>query len=226
MSHAPIEVRDLRHRVPGESVDLLDGLNLTVANGEFVTIRGRSGSGKSTLLTMLGLMAAPQVGTIRVCGACPRTDAERARARAERLGFVFQNYSLMASRTAMDNVALPLLCRRLSLAEIERRASGALLAVGLQDKAHQRAGVLSGGEQQRVAIARALIGKPTIVLADEPTGALDGSTAEVVMSIMIDQCRTSGVALVVVTHDRHVARLGDRQLVLEKGRLTDVVDAP
>lgn len=206
----------------GQVLRVLDGLDLSVAAGESVAIVGRSGSGKSTLLSILGLLRTPATGSYAVDGvSCERLDErELARLRAERFGFIFQEYMLMNRHTVRENVAVPLstapghLWRRR-----DELVDEALRGVGLLDRSRSRPPQLSGGQKQRIAIARALVRRPSIVLADEPTGALDPGTADALVQTLIDATRQRNAALVVVTHDRDVAARMDRQFVLLDGRL-------
>jgi ABC-type lipoprotein export system ATPase subunit len=206
----------------GQPLELLRGVDLEVAAGESIAIVGRSGSGKSTLLSVLGMLAAADTGSLLVGGrdVSQLSDRKRAELRTEHVGFVFQNYSLLAHLSAAENVELPL--RQgpwLTRAEIRRRRADVLDAVGLNDRAHSRPRQLSGGEQQRVALARAIVRRPSIILADEPTGALDAVTAELVFGMLVATCAERGTALIVVTHDSAVAARLDRTVYLREGRL-------
>lgn len=206
----------------GQSLVVLDALDLRVEAGESVAVVGRSGSGKSTLLSILGLLRSPQSGSYDIAGIATHDlpERERARLRAERFGFVFQDYMLMNRHTVARNVALPLATApRSTWQDRDRLVEEALALVGLQDRHRSKPPQLSGGQKQRVAIARALVRQPTIVLADEPTGALDPTTADSVVQMLIDATRRRDAALVVVTHDRDVAAQMDRELLLDAGRL-------
>jgi putative ABC transport system ATP-binding protein len=216
-------------RLPDESVlPILTGVDLSVAPGEHVSIVGRSGSGKSTLLNLLGLLDTPTSGTYLLDGE--PTDALRARRRSrlrgEMFGFVFQQFNLLPRRTAAENVAAPLLYSRGRDYLTRRRAAREMLdRVGLGSRADQVPERLSGGEQQRVAIARALVRSPRVVLADEPTGALDVETGAQVMTLLAQATAENGAALVTITHDLSVAALASRQYRLEGGRLSPLVEA-
>jgi len=216
-------------RLPDESVlPILTGVDLSVAPGEHVSIVGRSGSGKSTLLNLLGLLDTPTSGTYRLDGE--PTDALRARRRSrlrgEMFGFVFQQFNLLPRRTAAENVAAPLLYARGRDYLTRRRAAREMLdRVGLGSRADQVPERLSGGEQQRVAIARALVRSPRVVLADEPTGALDVETGAQVMALLAQATAENGAALVTITHDLSVAALASRQYRLAGGRLSPLVEA-
>jgi putative ABC transport system ATP-binding protein len=221
MTRFVVQIREVSHRVDGEEQDLLADISLDVAAGEFLTIQGRSGSGKSTLMSFMGLLARPSIGTVRINGQSAVNDRQAAMIRRTQVGFVFQNYSLLATRSASENVALPLLSGGQDLAAARRRSAIACDLVGLSLKVDVTASSLSGGEQQRVAIARALVTNPSLILADEPTGALDEVTGAAVMQLMTQRCAEAGVALVVVTHDRAIAAMGDRCVHLRHGRLVD-----
>lgn len=210
-------------RLPtGEELTILSDLSLTANPGEIIAIIGRSGSGKSTLLNVLGLLDTPTSGNYLCNGidVSRLRDASRARLRGEYLGFVFQQFHLFDRRSAIENVAEPLLygSRRL-IASRHERAQQLLDAVGLRERTHSMPHLLSGGEQQRVAIARALVRDPRVVLADEPTGALDEATGAEVLNLLVDLAREQGVAVILVTHDRDVARRADRTLTLYGGTL-------
>lgn len=205
-----------------EQLRILSGLDLTVMPQEVIAIVGRSGSGKSTLLNLLGLLDVPTVGRITLAGreTSALNDAARSRVRGAFLGFIFQQFHLMDRRTALENVAEPLLYA--SASELSGRISQAqslLQQVGLADRAHSMPHLLSGGEQQRVAIARALVRRPRLILADEPTGALDETTGERVLDLLFRLVRDGGSTMILVTHDRDVAARADRVLTLEGGRL-------
>jgi putative ABC transport system ATP-binding protein len=213
-------------RLPdGSLLPVLGGVDLSVDAGEHVSIVGRSGSGKSTLLNVLGLLDSPTAGSYLLDGA--PTDAlggrRRARLRGETFGFVFQQFNLLPRRTAEENVAAPLLYARGRDFFTRNRAARAMLdRVGLGARADQVPERLSGGEQQRVAIARALVRRPRVVLADEPTGALDVETGAAVMALLAEVTAQSGAALVTITHDLSVAALAGRRFRLDSGRLTPV----
>ena len=207
----------------GSLLPILTGVDLDVAPGEHVAVVGRSGSGKSTLLNILGLLDSPTDGEYLLDGE--PTDRLRARRRSrlrgEVFGFVFQQFNLLPRRTAEENVAAPLLYARGREYLTRRRAAREMLdRVGLGARADQVPERLSGGEQQRVAIARALVRGPRVVLADEPTGALDVETGAQVMALLTDVTAQTGAALVTITHDLSVAALAGRQYRLEGGRLS------
>lgn len=206
----------------GKHLDILRGIDLTIDAGEVTAIVGRSGSGKSTLLNVLGMLDTPTSGTYLCDGAdvARMRDSRRSGFRGEFLGFIFQQFHLLDRRTALENVAEPLLfALRRDLAGRMDRAAALLDQVGLAERAHSMPHLLSGGEQQRVAIARALVRSPRVVLADEPTGALDEATGERVLDLLFELVRAEGLALILVTHDRAVAARADRILALSEGTL-------
>jgi len=202
---------------------VLRGVELTVARGERLAILGRSGSGKSTLLHILGGLADPDSGEVRIDGTAvgPLNPEARARLRNRRMGFVYQFHHLLPEFTAMENVAMPLLLGAHRISEARQRAVDILDAVGLAGRLDHRPSQLSGGERQRVAIARALVADPAVVLADEPTGNLDQESADQVLSVMLDLAQRRGTAFIVVTHDEDLARRMQRRLYLTDGHLIE-----
>jgi putative ABC transport system ATP-binding protein len=206
-------------------LQILRGIDLEVAAGDHVSIVGRSGSGKSTLLNLLGMLDAPSSGTVSFLGD-PVGRMRRGaldRLRGRNVGFVFQQFNLLAGRTATENVEMPLSYARGRMFWSRRRLAHEMLdRVGLSHRLDSTPEQLSGGEQQRVAIARALVRRPSLILADEPTGALDVETGEAVMTLLDDIAAEAQAALVTITHDVHVAARARRHFRLEEGRLEPV----
>lgn len=206
----------------GENIVVaVDRLSLTIQRGEFVAFMGPSGSGKSTLMNILGCLDRPTTGSYFLSGAnvARLTDAQQARVRLHEIGFVFQGFNLLPRLTALENVELPLTYAGVRGAERKRRAAVALEAVGLGVRMEHVPAQLSGGQQQRVAIARALVNHPSLLLADEPTGALDTRTSQEVMEIFSNLHR-EGITVVLVTHEPDIAVYTERVLSFRDGRLT------
>ncbi|MEV6964970.1 ABC transporter ATP-binding protein [Hamadaea sp. NPDC051192] len=225
MSTFVLQARELRKTVAlpgGQPLEVLRGIDLSVTTGESVAVMGRSGSGKSTLLALLGLLTSVQRGSLRICDqpVDRLSDRQRAIFRNRNIGFVFQSYSLVRHMTAANNIGLALRYgSNTTRRDRARRVQDVLQAVALADRARSRPRQLSGGEQQRVAIARALVRRPSLVLADEPTGALDTQTADIVLDALFTTARDRSTALVIVTHDLQVAQRADRIVTLTDGQL-------
>ncbi len=217
-----IQLKNIRHVYGSEAnpVIALHDLSLTVREGEFIAIMGASGSGKSTLMNLIGCLDRPMFGTYILDEAEIHTydEDELATIRNKKLGFVFQQFNLLNKISAMENVMLPLVYAGVKVDERLNRAQEMLTLVGLADRMHHTPVELSGGQQQRVSMARALVNKPQVLLADEPTGALDSTTSDEIMQLLVN-LHKGGLTIVLVTHNSEVATYADRVVTLKDGRI-------
>lgn len=222
MSTPIIQMKNIlkRYMLGGETLHALNDVSLEIQKGEFLAIIGPSGSGKSTLMNMIGCLDRPDAGTYFLHGEeiGKKDDNQLAAIRNQEVGFIFQNFNLLPRLTAMENVELPLLYTKMSAGKRRERALEVLDQVGLKDRAGQLPTQLSGGQQQRVAIARALVAKPTILLADEPTGALDSKTSKEILQVM-KELNELGQTVILISHDLSIAKQASRMVSLQDGRL-------
>ncbi len=218
-----IEFKDIYkiYHMGDTDVHALDGVDITINEGEFVAIVGQSGSGKSTAMNIIGCLDVPTSGTYHLCGVDVSTmeDDQQAEIRNKMLGFIFQQYNLIPKLTVLENVELPLLYAGVSESEQRRRALASLKRVGLMGKEKNLPSQLSGGQQQRVSIARALAGDPSVILADEPTGALDSRTGREVLEFL-QTLNAEGNTIVLITHDNAIAQKAQRIIRLADGKVT------
>jgi putative ABC transport system ATP-binding protein len=222
---AMINIADVRkvYKMGDVEVHALRGVSFSIERGEFVAIMGPSGSGKSTVMNLIGCLDSPSDGDYILDGISVgrMAESELALVRSRKLGFVFQQYNLLPRQTALRNVELPLIYRGIGANERHRRSTIALQIVGMGQRMEHRPNELSGGQQQRVAIARALAGGPAIILADEPTGALDTATSAEIMGILQRLNREQGLTVVLVTHEADIAEYAQRVLLMRDGQLVD-----
>ncbi len=215
-----IQINELHKSYPmgKDSLHVLKGLNLEIKEGEFVSIMGASGSGKSTLLNIIGLLDTHDTGTYYLNGQKIENlnETKAAVLRNKFLGFIFQSFNLINYKNAQENVALPLYYQRMNRKDRNERALKYLDKVGIKNWAHHLPNELSGGQKQRVAIARALVGNPKVILADEPTGALDSETSHSVMDLL-KEINQEGMTIIVITHEEEVAKMSDRIIRLRDG---------
>ncbi len=226
---ALIQVEHLRksYTLGGQTVRALDDVSLAIDEGDFVAIMGASGSGKSTLMNMLGCLDRPDSGSYRLAGEAVQAmrPDQLAAVRNRRIGFVFQQFNLLPRTSALENVELPMVYAGVKAADRHQRALAALQRVGLGERTGHTPAELSGGQQQRVAIARALVNQPQLILADEPTGALDSHTSEDIMTLLA-QLNGQGMTVVLVTHEHDVAAWARRRLVFRDGCLVEDARQP
>ena len=224
-----IELRGLSkaYETGAGPVHALNNIDLKIGSGEFLSVMGQSGSGKSTLMNILGCLDRPTEGKYLLgdLDVANLSDKSRSALRGRWFGFIFQNYNLLPRLSALEQVELPLLYN--NVAGRRRLAAAALEQLGLSDRIHHRPNQLSGGQQQRFAIARSLVANPQVILADEPTGALDTDTGNEIMGILSDLVRERGITLVVVTHESHIANWSDRSILMKDGRIVEdsLIDA-
>ena len=219
-----VEIKELYKSYEDGKIKALNGVNLTIEDGEFVSIIGPSGSGKSTLLNMLGALDVPDSGIIKVAGHDLNSSKKLNEFRAEKIGFIFQLHNLIPNISVRENVEIPMYTQGVSSSEMKNIALKLLEDVGLKDKADILPSKLSGGERQRVAIARALANNPSIILADEPTGSLDSKTSSKILKQLIDLHEDKNVTLIIVTHDMDVAKLADRVIEVLDGEIISAGD--
>ena len=216
-----VEAHGIRKEFPNMTAPVLDEVNLTIESGEIVALRGPSGSGKSTLLNIIGCLDGPTRGSYSLGGRDVSTLSARERAwvRLHYIGFIFQSFHLITDHTVIENVTLPLYYAGLGREEREARATELIERVGLGHRMNHRPAQLSGGEKQRVAIARSVATQPRLLLADEPTGALDTKTGNEVMDLLLEMHRARPLTLIIVTHDPEVAEFCHRQIFLRDGKI-------
>ena len=222
-----LQLTDIRkdYRIGPVTTEILRGVDLAVGAGDLVSIMGPSGSGKTTLMNIIGLLDQPTSGGYVIDGrdVSKLVDDELSTLRNAHIGFVFQSFQLLPRLTVVENVSLPLVYRGTSRAEMRRRALAILERVGMGERGDHRPDQLSGGQKQRVAIARALVGEPAVVLADEPTGALDAATAREVMALLAGLNAERKVTILIITHDPEIARQCARQVRIREGRLVETM---
>ena len=216
-----IEIHGLKKSYENGQIIALNGVDLEIKKGEFVSIIGPSGSGKSTLLNMLGALDVADEGTVKVAGVDLTKTKDLSTFRSQEIGFVFQLHNLIPNLTALENVQIPMLETPLSGKKMEDRAMELLRSVELEDKINQKPTKLSGGQRQRVAIARALVNHPSIILADEPTGSLDSKTGDIILNILKDLHKKENVTLVMVTHEPYVANMAERIITVRDGEIIE-----
>lgn len=216
-----IEIKGLKKSYDKGKITALNGIDLEIKKGEFVSIIGPSGSGKSTLLNMIGALDTAGEGSVEVAGIDLTKTKDLSKFRSQEIGFVFQLHNLIPNLTVLENVQIPMIGTSISGKDMEKRALELLKSVDLEDRINQRPTKLSGGERQRVAIARALVNNPSIILADEPTGALDSKTGDIILDLLKDLHKKENVTLVMVTHEPYVANMADRIITVRDGKILE-----
>lgn len=216
-----IEINDLVKTFDFGGIVALDGINLEIKKGEFVSIMGPSGSGKSTLLNMIGALEQADEGSIKVAGYDLMKKKDFSSFRLNEIGFIFQLHNLIPNLTVSENVQIPMLQSNISDEDMVKRAEELLTSVNLQNRLDQVPTKLSGGERQRVAIARALVNHPRIILADEPTGALDSRMGDIILQLLREIHRKENITLILVTHEEYVAKSADRIINMMDGKIED-----
>ena len=219
-----VEIKNLTKSYEKGNIKALNGVDLAIKEGEFVSIIGPSGSGKSTLLNMIGALDLPDTGSINVADYDLLNNKKLNEFRANKVGFVFQLHNLIPNLSVVQNVTIPMFTKNWSSKEMRERALELLDVVGLKDKADMRPNKLSGGERQRVAIARSLANKPPIILAAEPTGSLDSKTSSKILKLLNKLHKEQNLTLILVTHDMNVARLADRVIEVLDGKIVENAD--
>ena len=223
-----IEGLTKHYRIGDEVIKALNGVDLSIRKNEYVALMGPSGSGKSTIMNIIGCLDTPTSGSYFLNGpdVAQLSDNELAEIRNKEIGFVFQTFNLLPRYSALDNVALPLVYAGVPKEERQERAKQALISVGLGDRLHHKPNELSGGQRQRVAVARALVNRPSIILADEPTGNLDTKTSHEIMGLF-DDIHAAGNTIVIVTHEEDIARMARRIVRMRDGKVeSDLPNVP
>ncbi len=216
-----IEIKGLKKTYENGLIKALDGIDLEIKRGESISIIGPSGSGKSTLLNMIGALDKADEGNITVAGKDLMQKGDLSKFRLNKIGFVFQLHNLIPNLTVLENVQTPLIETDIPDKEMEKRALEILKSVNLADKINQKPTKLSGGERQRVAIARALVNHPSIILADEPTGALDSKTSDIILELLLDIHKKENTTLIMVTHEHNVAARAQRSIYVLDGKIKE-----
>lgn len=218
-----IEIKNLKKTYENGTIKALNGIDLEIKKGESVSIIGPSGSGKSTLLNMIGALDRADEGNIHVDGIDLMQKKDLSKFRLNKIGFVFQLHNLIPNLTVLENVQTPLIETNIPDKKMEERALEILKSVNLADKINQKPTKLSGGERQRVAIARALVNHPSIILADEPTGALDSKTSEIIIKLLLDIHKKENVTLIMVTHEQNVADMAEKSIYVLDGTINEEI---